>query len=167
MAYSILEEQGLPEDISSICLILWSLVNFTRWWASMQVTHRNSTHSTQKPVASVLSSQLIHNWKQKEDQCKKSNNTSGKKLSLLIQLQECIVKATDLRFWRFLVHKYIYGESLFTPSTSGNCLPFSANCFNAVNIASPVFTHHLGCITFQQVFKMHSSLVACSSDYLP
>jgi len=55
-----------PEDTSSFFLIIWSLVNFTRWWASMQVLHSHSPHSTQNPTALALSSQLVHTCKGKQ-----------------------------------------------------------------------------------------------------
>lgn len=42
---------------------VWSLVYLTRWWASTQVSHSGSEHSTQKLVAGALSSQLVqHCW---------------------------------------------------------------------------------------------------------
>ena len=50
----------LPLVPSTLWRMAWSLVNLTLWWASTQVEHRYSTQSTQKPAASVLSSQVMH-----------------------------------------------------------------------------------------------------------
>lgn len=55
---------SIPCDASSFCLIVCSLVNLTLWWASTQEEHRYSTQFTQNPVASVLSSQVIHSYSQ-------------------------------------------------------------------------------------------------------
>lgn len=54
---------GIPCMISAFCLMVWSLVNLTLWWASTHVEHRYSTQSTQNPTASVLSSQVIQSYR--------------------------------------------------------------------------------------------------------
>lgn len=52
----------LPDaaSASSFVRILWSFVIFTLWWASTQVLHSHSPHSTQNPIVPALSSQLVH-----------------------------------------------------------------------------------------------------------
>lgn len=58
---------SIPRDASSFCRIMCSLVNLTLWWASTQVEQRYSTQFTQNPVASVLSSQVIHSYSQVDE----------------------------------------------------------------------------------------------------
>lgn len=54
----------IPGDTSSFLRILWSLVNLTRWCASMQVLQSHSPHSTQNPMALALSSQLVQTYRE-------------------------------------------------------------------------------------------------------